>query len=306
MLDHLRIATRASALAMWQANHVKALLQQAHPGLTVEIDSMSTAGDRNKASPLSQMGGKGVFVKELEVALLEGRADIAVHSMKDVPSLLPPGLALVAMCEREDPRDALVSNHFDSLAALPAGAKVGSSSLRRRLQLKQARPDLKYLELRGNVDTRLRKLDDGEFDAIILATAGLKRLGLADRVRQAIAPTISLPSAGQGAVGVECREDATAVQALLAAINHPDSHFTVTCERRISAGLGASCNLPIATFAQLDGSMITIDAYVSDGAGEAPLRVSRTGPRSEGLALAEEVTQALIDEGALALIASGP
>ena len=302
MLDKIRIATRESALAMWQAHHVKAALQAAHPGLQVSIMGMTTAGDRNKESPLSEMGGKGVFVKELEVALLENRADIAVHSMKDVPSVLPDGLELAAICEREDPRDALVTNLFDSLQAMPAGSRIGSSSLRRRLQLQQCRPDLVYQELRGNVDTRLRKLDDGEYDGIILATAGLKRLGLAHRISESIETGISLPSAGQGAVGIECRSDAADVKALLVAINHADTQFRVTCERMISAGLGASCSLPIAAFATLDNDQIRLSSYVSDIDGKLPLRVSRTGPRAGGIELARQVTAELIARGALALI----
>ena len=301
-LDRIRIATRESALAMWQANFVKSALERAHPGLRVDILGMTTEGDRNKESPLSQMGGKGVFVKELEVALLENRADIAVHSMKDMPSVLPPGLELAAMCEREDPRDALVTNQFESLADMPSGSRIGSSSLRRRLQIQQSRPDLEYLELRGNVDTRLRKLDQGDFEGIILATAGLKRLGLADRITASIDPGISLPSAGQGAVGIECREDATAVKTLLAAINHIDTQFCVTCERMISAGLGASCSLPIAAFAQMTEGRIELASYVSDMTGLTVLRASRSGPRESGVELARQVTAELISGGALRLI----
>lgn len=303
-MDRIRIATRESALAMWQAHYVKSALEQAHPGLRVEIMGMTTEGDRNKASPLSQMGGKGVFVKELETALLENRADIAVHSMKDVPALLPPGLELAAICQREDPRDALVTNNFESLQDMPAGARIGSSSLRRRLQLQQSRPDLTYLELRGNVDTRLRKLDEGDFDGIILASAGLKRLGLAHRITAAIEPEICLPSAGQGAVGIECREDAVAVKALLVAINHVDTQFGVTCERMISSGLGASCSLPIAAFSRIADGQISIHSYVSDSRGAATLRVSRSGPREQGIDLAREVTAELIAQGALALISA--
>jgi hydroxymethylbilane synthase len=287
---------------MWQAHYVKSALEVAHPGLQVSIMGMTTAGDRNKESPLSQMGGKGVFVKELEVALLENRVDIAVHSMKDMPSVLPEGLELAAICEREDPRDALVTNQFDSLQAMPAGARIGSSSLRRRLQLQQCRPDLVYRELRGNVDTRLRKLDEGEYDGIILATAGLKRLGLAHRISESIDTEISLPSAGQGAVGIECRADATDVKDLLAAINHVDTQFRVTCERMISAGLGASCSLPIAAFATLNNDQISLSSYVSDMDGRTPLRVSRAGPRAGGIELARQVTAELIAGGALALI----
>jgi hydroxymethylbilane synthase len=304
MLDRIRIATRESALAMWQAHYVKAALEAAHPGLQVSIMGMTTAGDRNKESPLSQIGGKGVFVKELEVALFENRVDIAVHSMKDMPSVLPEGLELAAICDREDPRDALVTNQFESLQDMPSGARIGSSSLRRRLQLQEHRPDLVYQELRGNVDTRLRKLDDGEYDGIILATAGLKRLGLAHRISESIDTGTSLPSAGQGAVGIECRSDASDVKALLVAINHVDTQFRVTCERMISAGLGASCSLPIAAFATLNGDQISLSSYVSDIDGKTPLRVNRTGPRAGGIEMARQMTAELIAGGALALIQS--
>ena len=305
-LDRIRIATRESALAMWQANYVKSALELAHPGLRVDILGMTTEGDRNKESPLRQMGGKGVFVKELEMALMEGRADIAVHSMKDVPAVLPQGLVLAAMCERDDPRDALVTNRFDALEKMPAGSRIGSSSLRRRLQLQQVRPDLEYLELRGNVDTRLRRLDQGDFEGIILAAAGLRRLGLEDRITARIDPVMSLPSAGQGAVGIECREDATAVKMLLAAINDADTQFCVTCERMISAGLGASCSLPIAAFAQIVDDRIHLSSYVSDTAGQSTLRASRSGPRLSGLDLARQVTAELISGGALRLINQVP
>ncbi|MCB1644800.1 MAG: hydroxymethylbilane synthase [Pseudomonadales bacterium] len=305
-MNTLTIATRESALALWQANYVRDQLQAAHPGLEVIINGMTTQGDRDKQSPLSQMGGKGVFVKELEVALMENRADIAVHSMKDVPSELPEGLVLQAICIREDPSDAFVSNNYSTFASLPAGARVGSSSLRRRLQLQALRPDLTYLELRGNVPTRLQKLDDGEFEAIILATAGLKRLGLGDRVTESIDTAVSIPAAGQGAVGIECRAGDTRVTGLLEAINHQDTYLRVMCEREISTGLGANCNLPIAAFAELDGDTVTLSAYVNSPTGDQPLKVIRRGPAAEGQALAREVTRALLDQGAGDLLARHP
>lgn len=302
MIDHIRLATRESALAMWQANYVKSQLEQAHSKLHVEIIGMTTAGDRDKQSPLSQMGGKGVFIKELEVALYEGRADIAVHSMKDVPSVIPDGLHLSAICEREDPRDAFVSCRFNSLMDLPSGSKIGSSSLRRRLQLKLVRPDLVYEELRGNVGTRLAKLDEGKFDGIILATAGLIRLQLKERVTQEIDPTLCIPSAGQGAVGIESRTDNQELNELLAAINHRDTYDCVICEREISSGLGADCSLPIAAFASLAGEDIKLNAYVSDLEGRRHISLSKSGLRTDGIAIAQALVKELYAAGAGDLI----
>lgn len=296
MAQMIRLATRESALAMWQANFVKSALEAAHPGLVVQIVGMTTQGDRDKQSPLTQLGGKGVFVKELEVALLEGRADIAVHSMKDVPSVFPDGLGIAAICEREDPRDAFVSNSAASFSALPVGAKLGSSSLRRRLQLKEKRPDIDYLDVRGNVETRLRKLDDGEYDAIILAVAGLKRLGLSHRITDPIDPVTSIPAAGQGAVGIEARLDDEHTLALLSSINHADTFACVSCERAVSIGLGASCELPIAAFAQLSEGRISLQTYV--GIQDRHLRVQGQSERAEAISMANDVTQQLIDQGA--------
>ena len=304
MAGRIRIATRESKLAMWQAHYVKSALQAAHPQIDVEIIGMTTEGDRNKVSPLSQIGGKGVFVKELEVALLENRADIAVHSMKDVPSILPAGLSIEAICQREDPRDALVCNHYTSLADLPAGSKIGSSSLRRRLQLKHKRPDLDYIELRGNVGTRLELLDNGDFDAIILATAGLIRLGLSERITERIDPLVSIPSAGQGAVGIECRSDDKDVIGLLKAVNHQQTFDEVVCERRVSSGLGATCNLPIAAFAVLNGENIRLFTYVSDNSGERTIKLNGESPRGDAIMMADRLTQEMIGKGANELIGS--
>ena len=301
-MNRIRIATRQSALALWQANHVKALLEEAHPGMAVEILGMTTEGDRNKTSPLSRLGGKGVFVKELEVALMQGDADIAVHSMKDVPVELPQGLEIAAICQRADPRDAFVSNDYGAIGEMPPGSRVGTSSLRRRLQLEREFPELEYPELRGNVDTRLRKLDDGEYDAIILATAGLSRLGWEARIRERIDPEICLPAAGQGAVGIECVADAAAVKEVLAAINHDDTAVCVHAERLISAGLGASCNLPIAAFAQLSGEDIAISGFVSDLVGDSYIHAFAEGRRDDASSLALDVTQQLISQGADKLI----
>ena len=300
MAEKLRLATRESQLALWQAHFVKNALEVAHPDLEVEILGMTTQGDRDKNSPLAKLGGKGVFVKELELALLENRADIAVHSMKDVPAVMPDGLDIVAICEREDPRDALVSNQYAGFDDLPVGAKVGSSSLRRRLQMLARRPELNYLDVRGNLDTRLRKLDDGEYDAIVLAVAGLKRLELAHRITQPMDPSDSTPSAGQGAVGIEARIDDKRTLELLAAINHQDTFDCVTCERVISTELGASCELPVAAFAMLEAEQISLQAYV--GGAELSIRESGTASRADRAKLASDIAHRLLAGGASELL----
>ena len=258
------IATRESRLALWQAEHVKAALQQRF-GLTVDLLGMTTRGDQILDRALSKVGGKGLFVKELETALERGEAHLAVHSLKDVPMELPEGFTLAAIWEREDPRDAFVSNRFGSVAELPQGAVVGTSSLRRVVQLLAARPDLRIEPLRGNLDTRLRKLDDGGFDAIVLAAAGLVRLGLAERIRSRFEPAQMLPAAGQGALGIEVREDATALKALLAQTIHTPTFLACQAERAVSRGLGGSCSLPLAAHATLgaDG-VLTLDAALGD------------------------------------------
>ncbi|XOV86260.1 MAG: hydroxymethylbilane synthase [Pseudomonadota bacterium] len=302
MQEQVRIATRESALALWQANHVKDLISSAFPDVVVEICGMTTEGDRNKVSPLSRLGGKGVFVKELESALLERRVDIAVHSMKDVPAELPAGLEIGAVCERADPFDAFVSNRWPDLQSLPAGSRVGTSSLRRRLQIEAAFPELVFPELRGNVDTRLRKLDEGDYDAIILAAAGLKRLGLGDRIRQQIAPSLCIPAAGQGAVGIECRTDDSGIKAILARVNDPETALRIACERLVSAGLGASCNLPIAAFSTCEAGEFAITGFVANPEGTRRITVARQGPVALAESLAQEVVAELIDQGALALI----
>jgi hydroxymethylbilane synthase len=241
------IATRESRLALWQAEHVKALLE-ARLGWQVELLGMTTLGDQILDRSLSKVGGKGLFVKELETALLDGRADIAVHSLKDVPMDLPPGFALACVLEREDPRDALVSNDFSSLDQLPPGAVVGTSSLRRLVLLKNLRPDLRIEPLRGNLDTRLRKLDEGQYQAIVLAAAGLKRLGLASRIRQAFEPEQMLPAAGQGALGIEVRADREDLLTALAGLAHMPTWLAVTAERTVSRAMGGSCSMPLAAF----------------------------------------------------------
>jgi hydroxymethylbilane synthase len=257
------IATRESRLALWQAEHVRDVLI-ARFGLAVELLGMTTRGDQILDRALSKVGGKGLFVKELETALEEGHAHLAVHSLKDVPMDLPAGFVLAAIWEREDPRDAFVSNRYAGLAELPQGAVVGTSSLRRVTQLLAQRPDLRIEALRGNLDTRLRKLDEGGFDAIVLAAAGLKRLGLASRIRAAFDPEFMIPAAGQGALGIEVREDATELRALLAQTIHLPTFLAAHAERAVSRALGGSCSMPLAAHAVWDGDTLRMDAALGD------------------------------------------
>ncbi|ENM5903067.1 hydroxymethylbilane synthase [Vibrio mimicus] len=294
----IRIATRQSPLALWQANYVKDALMAAHPGLKVELVTMVTRGDVILDTPLAKVGGKGLFVKELEVAMLEGRADLAVHSMKDVPVDFPQGLGLVTICEREDPRDAFVSNTYAKIDDLPSGAVVGTCSLRRQCQLKAARPDLVIKELRGNVGTRLSKLDAGEYDAIILAAAGLKRLELESRIRNFIEPEQSLPAVGQGAVGIECRLDDQRVRELLAPLNHTDTADRVRCERAMNLTLQGGCQVPIGSYALLDGDEIWLRALVGEPDGSQIVRGEIRGPRSEAEQLGITLAEQLLGQGA--------
>ncbi|MGF1686909.1 hydroxymethylbilane synthase [Photobacterium japonica] len=294
----IRIATRKSPLAMWQAEFVKDALEQAHPGLVVELVPMVTKGDIILDTPLAKVGGKGLFVKELEVAMLEGRADIAVHSMKDVPVEFPEGLGLVTICEREDPRDAFVSNHYDSIEQLPAGAVVGTSSLRRQCQLRAQRPDLIVKDLRGNVNTRLGKLDNGEYDAIILACAGLMRLNMHDRIRGAIAPEVSLPAVGQGAVGIECRLDDDRVRQLLSALSHADTTTRVLCERAMNNRLQGGCQVPIGSYAELEGDQIWLRALVGEPDGSQIVAGEIRGAQVDAEALGVQLAEQLLADGA--------
>ncbi|MCC2632988.1 hydroxymethylbilane synthase [Ramlibacter sp.] len=261
-MSQFTIATRESRLALWQAEHVKALLAQHGHG--VALLGMTTKGDQILDRALSKVGGKGLFVKELETALEEGRADLAVHSLKDVPMELPEGFELACVMEREDPRDALVSNRFGQLADLPQGAVVGTSSLRRVVLLRALRPDLKIEPLRGNLDTRLRKLDDGQYDAIVLAAAGLKRLGLAARIRQVFEPADMLPAAGQGALGIEVRTQRPDVAAALAPLVHQTTWLCVAAERAVSRAMGGSCSMPLAAYATFDGEYLQLSAAWGD------------------------------------------
>lgn len=298
----LRIATRKSPLALWQAEHVAQALREAHPTLTVEIIGMSTQGDKILDTPLAKIGGKGLFVKELEQRMLDGSADIAVHSMKDVPVELPDGLHLGVIMEREDPRDAFVSSRYAELAELPKDAKVGTSSLRRQCQLADRRPDLEILPLRGNVNTRLRKLDDGEYDAVILAAAGLIRLGMGDRIRSLIAPEDSLPAIGQGAIGIECRVDDDRVNTLLEPLHHSDTADCVTAERAMNQRLEGGCQVPIGGHAILDGDELFLRGLVGTVDGTEIVRAETRGPRGNARDLGNSVAQELLDHGASAIL----
>jgi hydroxymethylbilane synthase len=298
MSREIRIATRKSALALWQAEYVKARLEDAHPGIRVSLVPMVSKGDKLLDAPLAKIGGKGLFVKELETALLENEADIAVHSMKDVPMDFPEGLGLYCICEREDPRDAFVSNRFDSLDALPAGSVVGTSSLRRQAQILARRPDLKIQFLRGNVNTRLAKLDAGEYDAIILAAAGLIRLGFEDRIRSSISVEDSLPAGGQGAVGIECRTADSEIHALLAPLHHPATALRVTAERALNKHLNGGCQVPIACYAVLEGDQLWLRGLVGEPSGGKLLRAEARAASADAEALGVKVADELLEQGA--------
>lgn len=297
-MNLVRIATRKSALALWQANFVKAELEAAHPGLQVELVPMSTQGDKILDTPLAKIGGKGLFVKELETAMLEGRADIAVHSMKDVPVDFPEGLMLHTICQREDPRDAFVSNSYQQLADLPQGAVVGTSSLRRQCQIKAMRPDLQIKDLRGNVNTRLAKLDAGEFDAIILASAGLIRLGFETRIASFLEVSTSLPANGQGAVGIECRSDDLVVQQLLAPLEHQETRICVLAERAMNRKLQGGCQVPIGAFAVLQQNELWLRGLVGQLDGSEILRSEIKGEATQAEQLGTQLAEQLLALGA--------
>ncbi|WP_278386866.1 hydroxymethylbilane synthase [Stutzerimonas kunmingensis] len=298
MSREIRIATRKSALALWQAEYVKSRLEASHPGLKVSLVPMVSRGDKLLDAPLAKIGGKGLFVKELETALMENEADIAVHSMKDVPMEFPEGLGLYCICEREDPRDAFVSNHFDDLDALPPGSVVGTSSLRRQAQLLARRSDLKIQFLRGNVNTRLAKLDAGEYDAIILAAAGLIRLGFGERIRSSISVDESLPAGGQGAVGIECRTTDSELHALLECLNHAPTATRVVAERALNKRLNGGCQVPIACYAVLEGEQLWLRGLVGQPDGTVLLRAEGRAPAADAEALGVQVAKALLDQGA--------
>lgn len=296
---HIKIATRKSALALWQAEEVSRLLREAHGNeLSIELIKMTTTGDQLLQESLATQGGKGLFVKELERGLLEKSADIAVHSMKDVPIELPPTLHLPVILERASPHDAFVSNHYDNLDALPEKAVVGTSSSRRACQIMATYPHLEIKLLRGNVNTRLAKLDNGDYDAIILAVAGLQRLGFNDRVRSQLSTEVSLPAIGQGAIGIECRENDAEIEALIAPLNHAETHLCVTAERAITQSLEGGCQLPIAGFAELHGDELHLRSLVGMPDGSKLCRSEAKGSRSKPVEIGQKVAEDLRKLGA--------
>ena len=294
----IRIATRQSPLALWQAEHVAALLTETFPEVTAQLVKMVTRGDKILDAPLAKVGGKGLFVKELEEGMLSGDADIAVHSMKDVPIEFPEGLHLAAILEREDPTDAFVSNRFTSLADLPANARIGTSSLRRECQLKERFPDAEVIPLRGNVNTRLAKLDAGDYDAIILASAGLKRLGMAERITQSLPVDVSLPAVGQGAIGIECRIDDAEINQMLQALNDKTTGLCVTAERAMNTRLNGGCQVPIAGFAVLENGHVFMRGLVGSPDGSVLYRAEKTGTEAEVETLGRLIAEDLLAQGA--------
>lgn len=303
-MQTLTIASRESALAMWQAEHIRDRLRALHPGYAIDILGMTTRGDQILDVTLSKIGGKGLFVKELEVALEAGRADLAVHSMKDVPMELPPGFTLAVIGEREDPRDAFVSSRYTQLSDLPPGSVVGTSSLRREAQLRARYPQLVVKPLRGNVGTRLKKLDEGQFDAILLAAAGLKRLGLGARIRSLLAVEDSIPAAGQGALGIEIRSDRADVAALLAPLDHPETAACVRAERQVSRVLGGSCQVPLGAHAVLDGGVLGIAGFVARPDGSGYIHDRAEGDAADPEAVGQALADRLLARGARAILDS--
>lgn len=303
MTDTVRIATRKSPLALWQAEYIRDRLLALHPGLNIELIKMVTQGDKILDTPLAKVGGKGLFVKELELGMLNGDADIAVHSMKDVPVEFPEGLHLALICEREDPRDAFVSNNFGSIDDLPQGSTVGTSSLRRQSQIRAWRPDLKIADLRGNVNTRLTKLDEGNYDAIILASAGLKRLGFDDRISAYLDTNICLPAIGQGAVGVECRVGDERIHSLIHTLNDKHTSTCVLAERAMNARLEGGCQVPIAGYATLDGDTLQMRGLVGRPDGTEIVRGQISGPAADAERLGTELADDLLRQGAKEILA---
>ncbi|MEW6116040.1 MAG: hydroxymethylbilane synthase [Nitrospirota bacterium] len=304
MRNKIVIGTRGSKLALWQAEWIKSLLQQRNPGLEVELNKIKTTGDKILDVPLAKVGGKGLFVKEIEEALLRNEADIAVHSMKDVPVEFPANLHLAVICEREDPRDAFIAPmkdgtfKFRNFVNLPQGATIGTSSLRRSCQLLSIRPDLKIAQLRGNLETRFRKLDEGQFDAMILATAGVKRLGWSERITEPIDEKISLPAIGQGAVGIECRIDDEFINKLIAPLNHTETSICVRAERALLKKLEGGCQVPIAAHARLIGGKIVIDGLVGSVTGDIIIKDHVEGDPADGEALGVKLAEMLLAKGA--------
>jgi len=301
-IERIRIATRKSPLALWQAEHVRHRLQALHPGLQVELLTMSTQGDRILDSPLAKIGGKGLFVKELEQGMLDGRADLAVHSMKDVPAVLPDGLCLGAILDREDPRDAFVSMQYSSVDDLPEGARVGTSSLRRQCQLRARRPDLQILDLRGNVGTRLGKLDAGDYDAIVLACAGLKRLGLSARITHALTPEEMLPAIAQGVIGIECRVDDPRVRSLIEPLNHDETWWRTEAERAMNATLAGGCQAPVAGYSLLNAGVVELRGLVGQPDGSMVIRGDISGSAEHAEALGKQLAEDLLSRGARTIL----
>ena len=300
----LVIASRQSRLALWQSEHVSAMLRRAYPGCEVSILGLTTRGDRILDTPLSKVGGKGLFVKELEEALAAGQADLAVHSAKDVPMALPPGFCIAAIPEREDPRDCVVSARFAGLEETPAGAVVGTSSLRREAQLRERYPGLEIRSLRGNIDTRLAKLDRGDYDAVALAAAGLKRLGLAGRIRATLEPEVVLPSPGQGALAIECRDERADLKRQLLVLDHGDTAACIRAERAVSRALSGSCQVPLAAYAVLRGRSIWLRGLVATPDGRRTVRAELEGPRSDPERLGEALAKLLLARGAREVLAA--
>ena len=294
----IRIATRQSPLALWQAEHVAELLVRAFPGVKTQLIKMMTRGDKILDAPLAKVGGKGLFVKELEQGMLENLADIAVHSMKDVPVDFPEGLHLAAILLREDPTDAFVSNHYSMLNELPPNARIGTSSLRRQCQIKEKFPNAEVIPLRGNVNTRLSKLDAGDYDAIILASAGLKRLGMAERITQSLDTSVSLPAIGQGAIGIECRVDDLEINEILKTLHDAETGLCVSAERAMNARLNGGCQVPIAGFAQLQGGQIAMRGLVGNPDGSVLYRAERTGGLDQGEVIGQLIAEDLLAQGA--------
>ncbi|MGR9115450.1 MAG: hydroxymethylbilane synthase [Gammaproteobacteria bacterium] len=297
-VEKIRIATRKSPLALWQAEHVAERLRKAFPGLQTELVKMTTKGDKILDAPLAKVGGKGLFVKELEQGMLEGSADIAVHSMKDVPVEFPEGLHLSAILTREDPTDAFVSNRYNSLNDLPRDARIGTSSLRRQCQIKEKFPEAEILSLRGNVNTRLAKLDAGEYDAIILASAGLIRLGMGHRITTRLDPSESLPAIGQGAIGIECRSDDLEVNSLVKALHHRETSICVLAERAMNARLNGGCQVPIAGFAELHQGRLHLRGLVGNPDGSVLYRAEQSGSEEQAEAIGRSIAESLLEKGA--------
>lgn len=300
----ITIATRESPLALWQAEWARSCLQSLYPNLTVQLLGLTTTADQLLSVPLTAVGGKGLFVKELEEALREKRADIAVHSMKDVPMDLPDGLTLSAICRRADVHDAFISNHFHSLQDMPSGATIGTSSLRRQGQLKAIRPDLQWVTLRGNINTRLKRLDQGHFDAIILAAAGLIRLDLQERIQRVLSIEESLPACGQGALGIECRAEDSRIQQLIAPLNHLSTQYCVMAERALCKRLGGGCSVPVAAFAEQMDELIILRGRVAEPDGRSILQATHSLPWQQAEALGKHVAESLLKQGAETILSA--